>query len=125
MRVRQARLAAGLSLANLAGDQVSRTFIHFVETGQSRPSPAVLEMIARRTGRPISYFLKSASKTSQLHRDLGAQLDTAAVGVRELVTSSRLTQVEREALALVETSLKHGAALARLIESRPRGGKDH
>ena len=55
-RVREARLEAGLSLAQIARDDVSRTFIHFVETGKSRPSQRILALIARRTGKPISYF---------------------------------------------------------------------
>src|SRR5690348_3169972 len=46
-RVREARREAGLSLAQLAGDEVSRTFLHFVEHGRSRPSQAVLALIAR------------------------------------------------------------------------------
>src|SRR5215470_17888054 len=41
-RVREARIEAGLSLAQVAGDDVSRTFIHFVEQGRSRPSQNVL-----------------------------------------------------------------------------------
>jgi tetratricopeptide (TPR) repeat protein len=56
-RVRQARLEAGLSLADVAGHQVSRAAIHLNETGQSRPSIRTLRLIATRTKKPLSYFL--------------------------------------------------------------------
>src|SRR5215472_7168335 len=55
--VRQARLDAGLSLADLAGGQVTRAAIHLVETGRMRPSMRTLQLIAQRTGRPISFFM--------------------------------------------------------------------
>src|SRR5260370_41872992 len=64
-RVREARSAAGLSLAQLAGDQVSRTFIHLIEQGRSRPSRNVLALIARRTGKPMVYFFIARSRHSQ------------------------------------------------------------
>ncbi|MGH7776721.1 MAG: tetratricopeptide repeat protein [Candidatus Dormibacterales bacterium] len=55
--VRRARAEAGLSLAQVAAGEVSRTAIHLIETGKSRPSLPTLELIARRTGRPLDYFL--------------------------------------------------------------------
>ncbi len=58
---RLARLEAGLSLADVAGGVVSRTAIHLIETGKTRPSPATLRLIAERTGRPLDYFLAQPS----------------------------------------------------------------
>jgi tetratricopeptide (TPR) repeat protein len=55
--VRQARLEAGLSLAGVAGSDLTRAAIHLIETGKSRPSMPTLELIARRTGKPLSFFL--------------------------------------------------------------------
>src|SRR5258708_7723658 len=55
-RVRQARIERGLSLADLAGMEVSRAFIHQLEQGLARPSLQVLEVIANRTGKPLDYF---------------------------------------------------------------------
>jgi len=57
-RIRQARLERGMSLAQVAGAEVSRAFIHLVEQGVARPSLPVLELIAARTGKPPNYFLK-------------------------------------------------------------------
>ncbi len=117
-RVRSARLAAGLSLAQLAGDQVSRTFIYLVEQGRSRPSPAVLELIARRTGKPISYFLTAAARKSQPTNDLAMELSDVAAHVRRFVAMHPLDKFQREAMKLVELSVYQGAVLAKTIQSK-------
>ena len=74
--VKQARAEAGLSLAQVAGDEISRTAIYFVETGKAKPSMETLKLIAERTGRPLDYFLsrpstmeaRSTSSTVELER---------------------------------------------------------
>jgi tetratricopeptide (TPR) repeat protein len=48
--VRQARLKAGLSLAQVAGSDLSRQAVHLIETGKVRPSMRSLQIIARRLG---------------------------------------------------------------------------
>src|ERR1700682_5649230 len=59
--VKQARLEAGLSLGQVAGTEISRTAIYFVETGKAKPSIETLKLIASRTGRPLDYFLSRPS----------------------------------------------------------------
>ena len=117
-RVRQARLAAGLSLAQVAGDDVSRTFIHLIEQGRSRPSKAVLALIARRIGKPLAYFTAKSSQKSQSRQDLAAQLMEVAAGVRIFVESNRLSGLERETMKLVEAFLHQGAALTKTVQSK-------
>lgn len=55
--VRQARLEAGLTLEQVAQGEVSRAAIHLIEAGKARPSMRTLEHIAKRTGKPIAFFL--------------------------------------------------------------------
>lgn len=57
-RVRQARKEAGLSLAEVAGGEVTRVAIWYIETGRTRPSLATLRLIAERTGKPIEFFME-------------------------------------------------------------------
>jgi tetratricopeptide (TPR) repeat protein len=64
--VLEARKEAGLTLAQVAGGVVSRAAIHLVETGQTRPSFETLEMIARRTNKPIEFFLADGQAVPQL-----------------------------------------------------------
>ena len=56
--VKRARSEAGLSLGGLAGGDISRTALHLIETGKSRPTLTTLSLIARRTGKPLDYFLQ-------------------------------------------------------------------
>src|ERR1700687_1160333 len=58
---KQPRLEAGLSLGQVAGTEISRTAIYFVETGKAKPSIETLKLIASRTGRPLDYFLSNPS----------------------------------------------------------------
>ena len=118
-RVRQARLTAGLSLGQLAGKEVSRTFMHQVEHGQARPSTPVLKLIAQRTGKPIKYFMP-ASTGSVSGRDLSEELSGVATRVRRFMAINQLKPTERDAMKLVEMSLRHGATLVRGIRSEPR-----
>jgi tetratricopeptide (TPR) repeat protein len=64
--VRQARRDAGLTMAQVGGDERSRTAIYLIEVGRSRPTPETLQLIAERTGKPIEYFLPGSSDPSPL-----------------------------------------------------------
>jgi tetratricopeptide (TPR) repeat protein len=55
--VKQARQEARLSLAQVGKGQVTAPAIYLIETGRTRPSLPTLEHIARRTGKPIEFFL--------------------------------------------------------------------
>jgi transcriptional regulator with XRE-family HTH domain len=55
--VAQARMEAGLTLSQVAGGLVSRTAIHLIEKGRTRPSIETLMQIAARTNKPMSFFL--------------------------------------------------------------------
>lgn len=122
-RVREARVAAGLSLGDLAGDDVSRTFIHFVEKGRSRPSRRVLELIAQRTGKPLGYFLthERPEPREPSTENLGVELSAVAMRVRRFAKSRKLNKIEREAMTLVEVSMRQAAVLASAIQSKNPG----
>ena len=119
VRVRGARVDAGLTLAQVAGDDVSRTFIHLVENGRSRPSRQVLDLIARRTGKPVSYFIQSTAEEASSNSELVDDLTQMAARIRHFSGSNQLTKVERQAMRMVEMSLRQGAALARTVTRRP------
>jgi transcriptional regulator with XRE-family HTH domain len=116
-RVREARLEAGLSLRALAGDEVSATFIHFVERGVSRPSQKVLGLIARRTGKPIDYFMPLGSSKVQPGPYLAEALARVASQARELRKTIGLVAMEIEALKLIEVTLRQAAEVANSIEA--------
>src|SRR5579864_5605424 len=65
--VKQARLEAGMSLGQVAREDISRTAIYFVETGKAKPSIETLTLIAARTGKPIEYFLAEPAAVRSSH----------------------------------------------------------
>ncbi len=68
--VAQARREADLTLAQVAGGELSRTAIHLIEKGMARPSMETLKHIAHKTGKPMSFFLRGPEETSALYADL-------------------------------------------------------
>ena len=119
-RVRSARVAAGLSLAQLARDDVSRTFLHFVEHGRSRPSKQVLDLIATRTGKPLSYFVPRSDATTEPTEELAAEMVGLANRLKRAYASQDLEPAEQQALTMLRLLLTQGAALALAVKARPR-----
>lgn len=71
--IAQARKEAGLTLAQVAGDKLSRTAIHLVERGRTRPSMETLRQIAHQTRKPLRFFLLGSdssqfAETEQLQK---------------------------------------------------------
>ncbi len=58
MRIRRARLAAGLTQQQLAADRYTKAYVSALENGLSRPSMAALTYFAERLGLPTSRFLE-------------------------------------------------------------------
>ena len=74
--VRRARLDAGLSLAQVGGDELTRQAIHLIETGKTRPSMRSLRVIAKRLGVPVSTFLLSSDpERAVMHGEHANELD--------------------------------------------------
>jgi tetratricopeptide (TPR) repeat protein len=92
-RVLQARQEAKLSLAQVARGKVSRTAIHLIETGKSRPTLETLTLIAERTGRPLEFFVDAeqlAALTPAVQR-----ADPSALQVLELALAQERFQDAR------------------------------
>src|SRR5207248_7873713 len=101
--VKQARLEAGLSLAQLGKGHVTAPAIYLIETGRTRPSLPTLEHIARRTGKPVEFFLAES----------GAAVDdtsTRLLDLEAMVAQGRAS----EAIARGEAMLDRGSSAFRL-----------
>ncbi len=59
-RLKEARLAAGLSQRQLCGDIITRNMLSQIENGSARPSMDTLRYFAAQLGKPVSYFLDEA-----------------------------------------------------------------
>lgn len=56
-RIREARQARGMTLAELGGEDISRSFLSLVESGRSRISLRALAIVADRLELPIGHFV--------------------------------------------------------------------
>jgi tetratricopeptide (TPR) repeat protein len=99
--VKQARADAGLSLADIAAGRVTRAAIHLIETGRSRPSMPVLEMIAERTGRPVSWFLAPGGRKTAADLELEARIGE----LERLAVAQEYEAVREQAEILLATPL--------------------
>ena len=122
--VKQARLEAGLSLGQVAGDDISRTAIYFVETGKAKPSIETLRLIAERTGRPLEFFLVSATASD-------AQFAIGVVDLERMITTGdaqgaiaageKLLELQPD--AATAASARHLVATAYLRLAQPVMGR--
>jgi len=96
-------MESGLSLAQLGKGHVTAPAIYLIETGRTRPSLPTLEHIARRTGKPVEFFLAEAT---------GAADETQAslITLEALVADGR----HQEAVTLGLSLLERGSSAFRL-----------
>src|SRR5205809_191608 len=134
-RVRQLRVAAGLTQTDLAGDRFSKEYVSQIERGKTRPTAGTIEWLADRLGVDAG-FLASGVATDERARLEGAltraealyeaqEDEEAADAFEPLPAAARATGVpELQVRALVGSGLakmrigEHRAALALLNEAR-------
>src|SRR5215469_9638850 len=73
--LRQARVAAGLSLAQVGGIELTRQAVHLIETGKVRPSMRSLRVLAQRLQVPVAALLAPSEDGGPLAEGSLAELD--------------------------------------------------
>ncbi len=108
-KIKQARLAAGLSQRQLCGEEITRNMLSQIENGSARPSMKTLQYLAGRLGRSIDSFLQEE----------GDPLDSArqALSRGEFDPALHLTEQTPEA-ALLRCLGAMGAAEAAISQGR-------
>jgi tetratricopeptide (TPR) repeat protein len=99
--IKQARREAGLSLAQVASGEVSRTAVHLAETGKTRPTLPTIQLIAARTGKPLEYFLLESPAAA------GSSDQSGRVAVdefRELAAAEKFTELVEKAARAKESA---------------------
>jgi len=125
--VEQARREARLTLAQVAAGKLTRTAIHLIEKGRTRPSMETLQLIARQTRKPIDFFLtpESSSMLSERHAQLRELERLTAVRQLEAVIQMGTSLLEEkwsaEDKAVIHFSV--GQAYCRLV--RPAEALEH
>src|SRR2546422_10317320 len=82
--VEQARREARLTLAQVAGGKLTRTAIHLIEKGRTRPSMETLQLIARQTHNPIDFFLTAEASSALSERQAQLRELERLAAVRQL-----------------------------------------
>lgn len=131
-RVKSLRLARGLTQEQLAGEDFSKGFISFIETGRSRMSFRSAEILARRLQVPVTALLdqteqlKLTGARDALKRglELCDEMETYAQSRRALIAEaleqfSAWNEVQRK---LVEATVAEVTAAGPLGRTR-RGGR--
>jgi HTH-type transcriptional regulator, quorum sensing regulator NprR len=111
-RIRAARKARGMSLADVGRDDLTRSFLSLVELGRSRISLRALSIVASRLDLPISYFLEDAPGTREGGIEL--TLDAAEADVirgNPAAALEKLEQVQVSASLTPRTQWIRGRAL--------------
>lgn len=106
-RLRRARLRAGTTQAQVAGDTMSVGYVSRIESGQRRPDPDLLQQMAQRLGVDVEELLVGVSPDRMA--ELRVRLDHAELALRTGATADALESV---------TELLADPALADLGELR-------
>src|SRR5256886_9777922 len=105
---KQARLESGVSLGQVARNDISLIAIYFVETGKARPSIETLRLIAERTNKPLDFFLGQSGA-------VGVDPAAALVEIERLIATGNPAAAVEAADRLVDaTSGVRVAAHARV-----------
>lgn len=100
-KLRQARLAAGLSQRQLCGAEITRNMLSQIESGKARPSMTTLQYLAARLDQPVSYFLEDGGVSPS---------DTALENARQAYRQGQFRQA-LDALEACRTSTEEAQFL--------------
>ena len=79
-RLKEVRLALGLSQRELCGDEITRNMLSQIENGSAKPSMDTLKYLASRLGKPVSYFLEEETVTSPNQNVMAAAREARKMG---------------------------------------------
>ncbi|MDE3194121.1 MAG: tetratricopeptide repeat protein [Chloroflexota bacterium] len=115
-RIRQARIEAGLSQAQLGQPHFTRAYVSALELGKIRPAMKSLEFLASKLGKPTAYFLEDGEEArKRKERDLEL---TAAAALVHRATAP-------EALKRIETLLESATMPLEIARLRVMAAKAH
>lgn len=116
-RVREARLAAGISQTALAGNAFSPSYISLIEAGHREPTDAALAVLAERLGTTLEYLRHGDDGPNEARTRL--EIDYARLDLSQGDADSARQRLERLDLDVVSPGARLAAltALARVHEA--------
>lgn len=122
-RIRNARIACDFTQSQLAGEDMTVSYVSRIESGARRPKLALLRIIAARVGAPVDDLLRGATSTAYDEIRLGLDYAELALKTGEAVDAERQARehlASAEAAALTELVERGRFVLARALESLGR-----
>ena len=116
--IKRARVEAGLSLAQVAAGEVSRTAVFLAETGKTRPTLPTIQLIATRTGKPLDYFIEATGEAGRPNVDKLRRLAAAE-------KFTELLQAAEQARSAAKEPLDRAWAGVYLAQAQIRLGNPH
>jgi tetratricopeptide (TPR) repeat protein len=128
-RLRQLRVAAGLTQSDIAGDRFSKEYISQIERGKTRPTPETVEWLAARLGTDVTFLASGVSSDERARAE--AVLTRAEALVEKLEFDGAIDEYARalgpvvaSGAAELRVRLLSGEAWARMQNGEVRTGLD-
>ena len=123
-RIKEARLAMGLSQRQLCGDEITRNMLSQIENGSTRPSMDTLRYLASRMGKTVSYFLEEETVTSPNQALMAGAREAYRAGAWQKVLSALEGYRGTDPLFDEEAALLRYLALMALAEEALADGRE-
>src|SRR5215216_3688595 len=102
-RLRQLRVAAGLTQTELAGDRFSKEYVSQIERGKTRPTGETIDWLAGRLGVDAGFLAHGVSADARAYALLEARRNDEALAefeaLRPAVTATGMPELEARALS--------------------------
>ncbi|HSC74131.1 MAG TPA: tetratricopeptide repeat protein [Gaiellaceae bacterium] len=102
-RLRQLRVAAGMTQTELAGDRFSKEYVSQIERGKTRPTPETIQWLSARLGVDAGFLANGVSADERGRVDAALARADALVGARR--NDEALAEFERIKPAVLATGL--------------------
>ena len=121
LRIRTCRRELGLSQAELAGEDLSASYVSLIEAGKRAPTRHVAELLATRLGKTVEFLLEGIDVTARDEQEL--RLRYAELALHNGEAAEALDQFELLLKDTAETSQLHREAqwgICRALEALGR-----
>jgi len=119
-KIREIREQLGLSQKQLAGEDMTRSYISLIEKGRAVPSQRMLKIIARRLNTPMEYFLEGNTETDT---DIGEAVLDKAKSYFEENNDHACIRMAHNVLTLTKDTLDQTEAYLLIMRSHNRLGE--
>ncbi|MFT4009565.1 MAG: helix-turn-helix domain-containing protein [Nocardioidaceae bacterium] len=115
-RIKAARIGAGLTQGELAGDEISVAYVSRIESGQRRPDGALLETLAARLGVTPDFLVLGANSADV--DELRLLLDYAELALESGNAADGLDKARQALMDVARASLPDLERRARFLHAR-------